>query len=658
MGIEEIHTGSAEPAADDFDTSSLTRVGRDDLAARGVVETYDQSSHLGVVADRLGARGDDKGAPTVAVAGRVASRSTSSVTTAVTAGVGIQKARHAMQANVGAAQASSAASAVAGTGPAPQAPVEGIGPIKAFGYAVRGEEVPTSTPYRATFKEGFKAGLAGEEVRTKGVLRKRAPKPAPALDDNLGTTIGSAAGAGIGRVRSAIPGALADFQSLEGSDDFAEGMASAPANRVKRRVTSEVTQRATRAVKNHFKWKAPVSAEQKAKGVAGALEKGKRAPKAADASRRVWQQTSRRVAAARRSAAERARRALSVAVDGAGAPVAAAASAFVLAAVAVVAVLLIVMGGASQRANAASLTGAEREVAQFFLDKGLDAEHTAAVMGNIDQECGFDVGLIEDGSAGGVGLFQWPAGSEQEAMKSWCAANGYEWSSLRGQLEYCWAEMTGANGGAGGWGWSGEPGWQSFLDENALRGQPARLERWQSVSSVEVATEYFVWGFLRPSVAAANVHSRIYGDGAGHRGSLYFYDALTSNAGGLVGAAMSKEGCLYSWAADGPDVFDCSGFVSYCLRESGLAPEGYRKTAAGILADCTIISKSDAVAGDFVCYLSGGSCYHIGIYLGDGTVISANGSSSDHGDNPNAKVMVTQAEGYFAGDALYVRWQN
>ena len=121
---------------------------------------------------------------------------------------------------------------------------------------------------------------------------------------------------------------------------------------------------------------------------------------------------------------------------------------------------------------------------------------------------------------------------------------------------------------------------------------------------------------------------------------------------------MSKEGCLYSWSADGPDVFDCSGLVSYCLREAGLAPEGYRKTAAGILSDCSVISKADARAGDFVCYLSGGHCYHIGIYLGDGTVISANGTSSDHGDNPNHKVMVTAAEGYFAGDALYVRWQN
>ena len=37
------------------------------------------------------------------------------------------------------------------------------------------------------------------------------------------------------------------------------------------------------------------------------------------------------------------------------------------------------------------------------------------------------------------------------------------------------------------------------------------------------------------------------------------------DGGSVVSRAYSKLGCAYSWGGIGPDSFDCSGFVSYCL---------------------------------------------------------------------------------------------
>ena len=37
----------------------------------------------------------------------------------------------------------------------------------------------------------------------------------------------------------------------------------------------------------------------------------------------------------------------------------------------------------------------------------------------------------------------------------------------------------------------------------------------------------------------------------------------------FVEAARSKVGAPYRWGAKGPDLFDCSGFICFCLRAAG-----------------------------------------------------------------------------------------
>lgn len=55
----------------------------------------------------------------------------------------------------------------------------------------------------------------------------------------------------------------------------------------------------------------------------------------------------------------------------------------------------------------------------------------------------------------------------------------------------------------------------------------------------------------------------------------------------IVQAALTKVGCKYVWGAKGPNQFDCSGFVYWCLREAGVpSANSMCTTAAGQAQYC------------------------------------------------------------------------
>jgi len=95
----------------------------------------------------------------------------------------------------------------------------------------------------------------------------------------------------------------------------------------------------------------------------------------------------------------------------------------------------------------------------------------------------------------------------------------------------------------------------------------------------------------------------------------------------VVEIAKSELGAKWSFAATGPNSFDCSGFVTYVYRQAGLLDRigGKRRTVAGYYdwfnnQKPDLASKSDAQPGDLIVW---GRDKHIGIYLGDGMAISA-----------------------------------
>ena len=122
----------------------------------------------------------------------------------------------------------------------------------------------------------------------------------------------------------------------------------------------------------------------------------------------------------------------------------------------------------------------------------------------------------------------------------------------------------------------------------------------------------------------------------------YLFDVNTPSYGGGFGyeipaEALSDEkfarmiaeaekylGYPYVWGGSNPDTsFDCSGFVSYVLTNSGLVMTG-RLGAQGLYNVCTPVSKANAQPGDLIFFVGTydtPGVSHVGIYVGDGVMI-------------------------------------
>lgn len=98
-----------------------------------------------------------------------------------------------------------------------------------------------------------------------------------------------------------------------------------------------------------------------------------------------------------------------------------------------------------------------------------------------------------------------------------------------------------------------------------------------------------------------------------------------SDAESVVQAALAYRGAPYMLAAEGPKAFDCSGLVYRAFKDAGQLPliGGRRLRAVGYykwFASRGLSSRTQGRRGDLVVFGRGA---HIGIYLGDGRVISA-----------------------------------
>lgn len=95
----------------------------------------------------------------------------------------------------------------------------------------------------------------------------------------------------------------------------------------------------------------------------------------------------------------------------------------------------------------------------------------------------------------------------------------------------------------------------------------------------------------------------------------------------VIGAARAYLGVPYRVGSEGPSLFDCSGLVFRAFTDVGQAgliggarmrAAGYQRWFAGL--GRLVALEEDAQRGDLVMYDNGA---HIGIYLGEGRVISA-----------------------------------
>jgi peptidoglycan hydrolase-like protein with peptidoglycan-binding domain len=110
----------------------------------------------------------------------------------------------------------------------------------------------------------------------------------------------------------------------------------------------------------------------------------------------------------------------------------------------------------------------------------------------------------------------------------------------------------------------------------------------------------------------------------------------------VIAKAKTHTNAPYSWAAQGPSMFDCSGFSWYVLHtDMHLTTKG-RTNAEGLSHAPYTTPTSHPEKGDLVFY-GGGTKSHVTIALGSGsqTIGASGGGSSTHGNNPKAKVKQT-----------------
>ena len=108
------------------------------------------------------------------------------------------------------------------------------------------------------------------------------------------------------------------------------------------------------------------------------------------------------------------------------------------------------------------------------------------------------------------------------------------------------------------------------------------------------------------------------------------------DGGSVVSRAYSKLGCAYSWGGIGPNSFDCSGFVSYCLTGRYC-----RLGTTGTFMGWTRVS--DPQPGDVVV-----NSYHTGIYIGGGQMI--------HASDYNTGVIISSVAAGMNNNYIFVRY--
>lgn len=118
----------------------------------------------------------------------------------------------------------------------------------------------------------------------------------------------------------------------------------------------------------------------------------------------------------------------------------------------------------------------------------------------------------------------------------------------------------------------------------------------------------------------------------------------------FINAAKSKVGCEYVVGGHGPDTFDCSGFVYWCLKQAGVNTS--RLNAAGYSKKKDwqeITSISNIEKGDILFFHGddSSSVSHTGIYIGGGMMIDASSS--------NGKVVKRSVSSYWKGHFVNAR---
>lgn len=132
-------------------------------------------------------------------------------------------------------------------------------------------------------------------------------------------------------------------------------------------------------------------------------------------------------------------------------------------------------------------------------------------------------------------------------------------------------------------------------------------------------------------------------------GETTFFEV--NKADEVINEAKKHMGKPYVWGASGPNSFDCSGFVSYVLKQTGLSLGADRITTSSAISflngkgvtsyqyPTNEGNPTNAKKGDLVFYYdSTGDPIHMGIYMGNGQIIHCAASMPS---GPQDQVMIS-----------------
>ena len=114
---------------------------------------------------------------------------------------------------------------------------------------------------------------------------------------------------------------------------------------------------------------------------------------------------------------------------------------------------------------------------------------------------------------------------------------------------------------------------------------------------------------------------------------------VSGSAGSLISIASSKIGSPYVWGAKGPNSFDCSGFVYWCLNQAGVGTSYMTSSGWRNPGRFKKVSMGELQAGDIVVVRG-----HVGIYAGGGSVIDASSC--------NGRVVHRSLSGWWANNFI------
>jgi len=164
---------------------------------------------------------------------------------------------------------------------------------------------------------------------------------------------------------------------------------------------------------------------------------------------------------------------------------------------------------------------------------------------------------------------------------------------------------------------------QLSTDERAMLNSSVKAQAKVSRIQQLIQQEAIEAADAAKAVKQNNVVSRGTNYGGGVAGTV----KVSGGTQQILSFAARFLGTPYSWGGTSPGGFDCSGFIQYVYRNSGIS---LSRTSEAQFNNGVAVSRSDLRPGDIVffhTYSSGAS--HVGIYVGNNTMInSSNGGVS------------------------------